>query len=111
MTVPHLKKSGSSPTHHSPKNATEDPVSRTEFQNLASVVQALDSKSETILKVVEGLAASVPSLADREKQLDQLVSVRLKHSMEESENRWTKSMKEFLELIESITNLQNDTVD
>ncbi|KAL4573706.1 hypothetical protein LXL04_020521 [Taraxacum kok-saghyz] len=70
------KKSGSSPPHHSPKYATEDPVSRTEFQNLASVVQALDSKSETILKAVQGLAASVPSLVDREKQLDQLIKLR-----------------------------------
>ena len=86
-------------------------MSRTEFQNLTAFVQAIDSKTDTILKAVQGLAASVPSIADREKHLDQLISARLKHSMEQSEARWTKSTKEFIDILESITSLQNDTVD
>ncbi|KAL4583387.1 hypothetical protein LXL04_007958 [Taraxacum kok-saghyz] len=97
--------------HSSPQHTSEGPVTRTEFQNLYSVVTALESKSDAILKAVQGLASFVPSLSDREKQLDQLISARLKHSMEQSEAGWTKSTKYFLDLIESITSLQNDTID
>ncbi|KAL4554285.1 hypothetical protein LXL04_039592 [Taraxacum kok-saghyz] len=65
------------PPYSSPKTTPETSVTRTKFQILATVVQAFDSKSEAILKAVKGLASSLPSLADQEKNLDLLISARL----------------------------------
>ena len=71
-------------------------------------VSGLDSKLDAILQPIS--QQSGPSVAEREAQLDQLISLRLKHSMEEVKSKYDASVEHYLDTITSMLKVHDDLV-
>ena len=71
-------------------------------------VSGLDSKLDAILQSINN--QSRPSAIDREAQLDQLISLWLKHTIEEVEHKYDTSVDHYLETITNMLKVHDDLV-
>lgn len=53
------------------------------FESVGFKVESIDNKMDLVLKTLINIKSSTPSIYDQEKQLDDLISLRLKHTMDE----------------------------
>ena len=71
-------------------------------------VSRLDSNLDAILRSLS--SQSGPSVAEREAQLDQLLSLWLKHSIEEVEAKYDASVDHYLDTITQMLKVHDDLV-
>ena len=71
-------------------------------------VSGLDSKLDVILQYIS--QQSGPSVAEREAQLDQFISFRLKHTMEEVDTKYDTLVDHYLNTITSMLKVHDDLV-
>ena len=71
-------------------------------------VSRLDSKLDAILRTLS--QQSRPSVAEREAHLDQLVSIRLKHTMEQVDSKYDALVENYLQTITSMLKVHDDLV-
>ncbi|KAL7618681.1 hypothetical protein Lser_V15G04364 [Lactuca serriola] len=74
-------------------------------------VDSLDKKLDLVIKALTEIKASTPSIQDREKQLDELISIRLKHSREVSEARLNETLKHHMGMMDQMLKVHNQIVD
>nr|KAJ0216936.1 hypothetical protein LSAT_V11C300102220 [Lactuca sativa] len=68
----------------------------------------MDSKIDAILKSLS--TQSEPSVAEREAQLDQLISIQFKHSIEEVEAKYDALVENYLDTITTMLKVHDDLV-
>ena len=71
-------------------------------------VSGLYSKVDAILKSLSETNKSGPTTAERKAQLDQLISLRLKHMIEEVEQKYNESYDYYLETITTMLKVHDD---
>lgn len=74
-------------------------------------VFGLDSKLDAILNSLSTTKPSRPTTAVREAQLDQLISLRLKHTIEEVEKKSDESIDHYLDTITKMLKVHDDRLN
>ena len=77
---------------------------------LDAKVPALDSKLGAILTSLSDVTRSSPMVVEREAQLDHLIYLRLKHTVEEVEKKSNESLDHYLDTINIMLKVQEDMI-